>query len=177
MTSTDPHAKHPGDHHYSPDELHNADVAHEHTDVDVRTILMYAAGLAAVVLVVHVIILGVFHVLEGQAANNDPQLSPLSVPAGQLPPEPRLLTNEYQQLEKERAKEADALKGMAEAKKNAIGQLPARAGAPVDERLGTTLPARGESSGGRTITGHPAPAAPATPPAPAAPAKPHGGGH
>jgi hypothetical protein len=65
--------------------------------------------------------------------------------------------------------------------------LPVREGEAVAPTLGTRLPARGESSGGRAITTAPGAAAPETAPAPApdekphgeaAPAKPHGsGGH
>ena len=40
------------------------------------------------------IVLGLFKFFESQAAANDPVVSPLAAPAGQLPPEPRLLTDE-----------------------------------------------------------------------------------
>ena len=42
------HGHGPGHHHYSAEELHNEDVAHEESDVNVRTILLFAAGLAVV---------------------------------------------------------------------------------------------------------------------------------
>lgn len=173
----DPYASHPGDHHYSAEELHNADVAHEPTDVNVRKILMFALGLATVAAVVHVIVWVVFIGLERQAAKSDPPISPLAVPAAQMPRTTtgspyfgaasgtKLLTNEPSLLQEERKKEADALKGIGDAKKAVMGQLPVRAGGPVDERLGTHLPASGESSGGRTIVlkTAPAPGTPVTP--------------
>jgi hypothetical protein len=151
---------HGGLKHHEPlytDALHNEDVAHEHSDVSLRSLLSFAIGLAVVTGAVMLLMAGLFRVLEGQAAKNDPQLSPHAIPAGQLPPQPRLLTNEPANLQKLRAMEAETLSQFPvdEAKKKLLEQgLPVRADAPADPYLGTRWAgaARGESSSGRAIT-------------------------
>ena len=187
---------HPGLKHHEPlytDALHNEDVAHEHSDVDIRPLLMFAFGLAALTAVVMLLMVGVSKVLESQAAKNDPVVSPHAIPAGQLPPQPRLLTNEPATLNKQRQMEAEALAEYGwtdlsktnvripidEAKKKLLHDgLPTRAEALADERLGTRWAgaARGESSSGRMVTAKPVEAGGA-PQKPAAPADPHKGGH
>ena len=163
MTATDPHppagrrpapadAGHhgPDDHHY--DRLHNEDVAHEHSDVNVRALAVFAAGIAAMVVVSAVIVLGLFTVFERQAAANDLVLSPLARPAGQLPPEPRLLTDEPQNLQRFRAEQVELLKGIDAAKQRLLDSgLPVRADAPTEGWIGTRSSTRGESSSGRAI--------------------------
>jgi hypothetical protein len=95
---------------------------------------------------------GLFRFFESQAARNEPVTSPLAQPAGQLPPEPRLLTNEPQNLQKHRDSLAERLKGIDDGKKQLLEQgLPTRADAPTDPWMGTRSPSRGESSGGREI--------------------------
>jgi hypothetical protein len=175
MTHTDSHAP--------DDPLHNEGVDHEQSDVNVRAILTFAAGLAMVGVVVHVAMWLLFGLFERQAAANDPPVSPLAVPAAEMPrrttgsptfgnaPGPQLLTNEYMALEKHRATEAARLAGYGwvdqkegvahipidEAKKLLLQRgVPARGGPPVPPTLGTSLPAYGESSGGRTIIAPPA---------------------
>jgi hypothetical protein len=150
MTPTKP-PHHHDDHLYS-DAQHNEDVAHEHSDVNVRALLIFCLGLVVVAAVVHVAMWGLFTVFERQAAANDPVQSPLARPAGQLPPEPRLLTNEPQNLQRFRASLAEGLKGIEAAKKQLLQQgLPVRADAPTDAWLGLHSPAWGESSSGRAI--------------------------
>ncbi len=145
-------------------ELHNPDVAHEHSDINVRAIIVFLVVLTAVGLVAAGAMWGVFVFLDNQAANADPPLSPLAAPAGQLPPEPRLLTNEPATLEKQRERERKLLEGgdwvdrgagigripLDEAKKLLLHKgLPARAGEPVDPRLGTRAAAMSDASSGR----------------------------
>lgn len=183
MTSTDPHRPH------TPAELHNEDVAHEHSDVDIRTILAFGAGLVVVVAASFVLMWLLFRVLDRQAAENDPQISPLAAPAGREPPAPRLLTNEPEGLAKFRADEARLLEGygwadqaagvahipIAEAKKLILQRgLPVRPGAAPDPRLGTSAPAMGESSGGRTFGVAPPPGGTPPPPTDGPPAGAHG---
>jgi hypothetical protein len=185
--------------HAEHDILDNEDVAHEHSDVNIRTLLMLSAGLAVVVIGVVVLMYGVFIVFERQAAANDPVLSPLALPGGRLPPEPRLLTNEplhlQQVLEENRERleprTADAALlqegrlGIEAAKKQLVERgLPVR-GTAVEPWVGTNAPVRGEASGGRvlpvtsTTTGQQQPTEPpAGQPATAGgAAKPGGGGH
>ena len=180
------HGHHHDDHLYSPADLHNDDVDHEHSDVNIRAILGSAVGLFAVVGVCALIVLGLFKFFESQAAANDAVLSPYAVPAGQLPPGPRLLTDEPKNLKEFRDSLAERLKGVDEGKRQFLQHgVPVRADAPADPWMGTHSPARGESSGGRAIpiragdggtSAAPAvtPAAPAAT-TPAAPVK--GGGH
>ena len=191
MTPTDPHRpQKPAGHHadeplYAEPRLHdryhaehghaahdgafNEDVAHEHSDVNVRALLVFCLGLVVIAAVIHVAMWGLFVVLERQAAANDPVMSPLARPAGQLPPEPRLLTNEPQYLERFRAQEAEGLKGIEDAKKRLLEQgLPVQADAPQDPWMGTRSPARGESSSGRMIPIRPGTLGPEQPVQPAA---------
>jgi hypothetical protein len=182
MKPTSAHASGAAAHgHHDPAEMHNEDVAHEHSDINIRAVLGFAAGLVVVTMVVYLLMWGLFVGLEHNAASNDPQLSPLSVPAGQEPAGVRLLTNEPAALREMREAEAKQLDGygwvnqaagvahmpIAEAKKKLLERgLPSRAGEPVDARLGTSAPALGESSGGRILGSRPAAGTPAPPPAP-----------
>jgi hypothetical protein len=184
MTPTDS-SHHHDDHLYSNADLHNEDVAHEHSDVNVRALLVFAAGMVAVTAMVHFSMWGLFAVFERQAAANDPVLSPLARPAGELPKEPRLLTDEPQNLQRFRESLAEGMKGIEDAKKRLLQQgLPVRANAPSDAWLGLHSQAWGEASGGRRIPITPGamPAGSAPPareaPAPTAPAAPpKSGGH
>src|SRR5687768_9281080 len=74
----------PGQPH-DPDYLHNPETAHEHTDVNVRTLVGLAITLFVVVVMVSLLMGGLFKVFEGQAAKNDPVLSPLARPSVQMP--------------------------------------------------------------------------------------------
>lgn len=178
MTPTDPHRTYSDGVHDAADHdrLHNDEVAHEHSDINIRTVLVSAIVLAAVVGVACLAMYGAFRVLEHQAAANDPVLSPLAIPSGQLPPEPRLQTNEYAGLKKWRDTEAATLEnygwvdqqtGVAhmpidEAKKLLLQRgIPSRAGG-ADPLEGTHAPAYGEANGGRYIVAPlPPPGAPA----------------
>ena len=163
MTSTDQPVP---PHHYSDEEMHNADVAHEHSDANVRMLLAFTAALTLVVLLAAGLMYVLFGVFEKQAEKRDPQVSPLAVPEGQLPQGPRLLTNEPQNLRHFREEETGKLEGYGWmnqtqgiahvpidlAKKLILEHgLAVRAGAAPDATLGTDAPALGEASGGRTI--------------------------
>jgi hypothetical protein len=84
---------------------HNPDVAHEHSDVNVRAILWFCAGLVAVAVVIHVAIWGLFELFETRTAAADPAPAPLAAPAGQLPPNPRLQTRPVNDLKSMRVDE------------------------------------------------------------------------
>jgi hypothetical protein len=152
-------------HHYTPEELHNVDVAHEHSDVNVRGILAFGVGMVAVTVVAMVAMWVLFGILQRQAAANDPAVSPLAPAAGRLPPLPRLDTDEPATLKKFRDEEAATLGNygwvhqqngitripIAEAKKKLLERgLPTRAQA-AEPSVGTNAPSMAESSGGRTI--------------------------
>jgi hypothetical protein len=160
-------------------ELHNEDVAHEHTDVNIRAILMFAAGLVVVAIVVHILMAAMFNWLEASAKERDPQLSPLSATTPQMPKTTtespffgharggaQLLTNEPLALQKLRDDENKRLQGygwvegkpgvahmpIGEAKKLLLERgVPVRAGDPPDPTVGTPAAAMGEASSGRTI--------------------------
>ena len=189
-------------HHYPPEELHNEGVAHERKDIDLRAIVMFLILMFVICGVVALLMGGLFKLLDYRAAQNDPKLSPLARPATVMPKTttgsatfggasgPRLLTNESIALEQQREAEREVAEGYAwtnksagvvripieEAKKLIAERgLPARPGGTPQE-VGTTLPARGESSSGRLVNGPPRgaglPDVPATGAAPTAPAQP-----
>ena len=169
----DPHAHdsfHAQHGHTSHDGLYNEDVAHEHSDINIRALLMFCLGIVVVVGVVQVAMWGLVIVFERQAVQNDPVLSPHAVPAGKLPPEPRLLTDEPANLQQIKSAERQSLDGYGwvdqntgaaripidDAKKKLLeGGLPVRPEGDVDPLMGTGFPSRGESSGGRVITAPP----------------------
>ena len=182
MKPTEKH--HPPAHHYDPAELHNEDVAHEHSDINITKLVVFALGLAAITAAVAALMLGLFRFLENQAESRDAAAapSPLAAPAAQMPakmagapefsptPGPRLLTNEYAVLDQQRRNEEQKLTGygwtdesagvarmpVSEAKRLILERgLPVRAGNPVDPTLGTRRPARGEASSGRESSGDP----------------------
>ena len=187
-----PHRHHePGEE----DPLHNVDVEHEHSDINLRAVIGSAIVLIVVVTVSQLLMWGLFVVFEKQAAANEPALSPLAASPASMPknqmgtavftPEtiagPQLLTNEPMNLQQQRDKEQKVLHGYGwvnqgagiarmpidEAKKLILERgLPVSEGEEVSPTLGTRLPARGESSGGRIITvraGSAQEAAPAAP--------------
>jgi hypothetical protein len=190
-------------HHHSPEEMHNDDVAHEHSDINIPAIVWSAVLVSVVCAVTAVLMLLFFNMLEAQAKARDPKRSPLARPATVMPPtttaspefgsapEPRLLTNEPRILRQVRDGEqrqlheygwVDEKAGVARIPIDAAKELVIKRGLPIrpdpltDPRLGTHVPAFGESSSGRTITRPPAdpPAQPATkPPAPAPSAPTH----
>jgi hypothetical protein len=169
-------------------ELHNPDTAHEATDINMRAIVWFVILLAGVTLAVQGAMYGVFMVFDRMEAREDPSVSPLAVPAGQAPTDPRLQTTPWADLKALRADESSYLHGYGwidqqggiaripiEKAKALLLQkgLPVRSG-PVDPTEGTSFAATGESSGGRNLpaagpdtSGEPATKSP--------PAKPGGG--
>jgi hypothetical protein len=186
-------------HGHDADALHNPDVAHEESDVNIRAIISFAVIVAAVSIVCAVIVWGMFVLFEHQAQARDPQLTRVARPATVMPAH----TNEPAALKQERTAEdatlhqygwVDQKAGVAhipidQAKKLLIERgLPARTGGTPDAQ-GSNAPAFGESNGGRTIpTGEapaggaqgpqqkPAAGAPDQKPEPAAAPAPRGGG-
>ena len=189
--------------HHAPHDAENPEVGHEHSDVNVRALIMSALVIVLVTAAAHVIIYFLFGYMESEAAANQAPLSPIARPATDMPrtttqspvfsqsaaPGPQLLTNEPMALEKHRADEQKRLQGFGwvdqnagvahisieQAKKLIVERgLPVRADAAAPPNLGTRRPAAGEGSGGRAIT-VPLPEPPAGGPPPQPAAKPHGG--
>jgi len=90
-------------------------VAHEHSDVNVRGILWFTAGLIGIAAVIHVAIALLFVAFERRTAAVDPQPAPLAQPSGQLPPSPRLQTRPADDLKALRADEDALLQGEGQA--------------------------------------------------------------
>jgi hypothetical protein len=180
-----------GGHHHSPEEMHNDDVAHEHSDINIGALVWSVVIMFGVVAGTAVLMWLLFGFLESQAAARDPKVSPLARPATTMPPtttaspffggapEPKLMTGEPGYLSQVRDEEQQQLHGYGwldekagvaripidEAKKLTIERgLAVRPDPLTDERLGTRRPASGESSSGRNVTRE-LPAAAAPPPA------------
>jgi len=174
--------------------MHNDDVAHEHSDINIAALTRSIVIMFGVVAGTAVLMWLLFGLLESQAAARDPTVSPLAMPATAMPPttiatpffggapEPRLMTGEPAYLSQVRDEAQQQLHGygwvdetagvaripIEEAKKLTIERgLAVRPDPLTDERLGTRRPASGESSSGRNVTRELPAAAAATPPAPA----------
>jgi hypothetical protein len=169
------------------------DTAHEESDVNLRAIIWFVVVLTAIVLVTDVAMWGLFKGLAYYEVENDPPVSPLSIPAGQPLPPPGLQTTPWTDLTHYRAdanaylhsygwvdeKAGVARIPIAKAKEKLLQQgLPVRPDV-VDAAEGTHVAASGESNGGRTLPAampdRSTPAASAPPAAPPAPQKPGGG--
>ena len=174
-------------------DLHNPDVAHESTDISIRGVLWFVVILAVTVIVVQLAMAGLMKVFEHYEAANDQFVSPQAVPAGTLPPEPRLQTTPWEDLKEFRAGEELTLQtyGWVDQKSDVVRLpidkakalllqrgIPVRAGAPNDPTEGTHVASSGESNSAREIPAGQAdmstPAA-AVSPAATVPAKPGGG--
>jgi hypothetical protein len=184
------------------DDLHNDDVAHEHQDVDLRAIVTSAVVLAVVAIVSLGAMIALFNVFESEATGRQVAVSPLTAQPTDMPKTtsspffsqgvsaPPLLTNEPMVLDKLQAEQRTRLQtGGWVDEKAGVAHLPIaeakklllQKGVPVREGSAaasfTVRPwARGESSGGRTVTVDlpDSPAAPGTAPAPEH-GQPHGG--
>ena len=147
-------------------DLHNPDVAHESTDISIRGVLWFVVILAATVGVVQVGMWGLMKVFDRYESANDPFVSPLAMPAGTLPPDPRLQETPWQDLTQFRAGEELVLHsyGFVD-QKNGIVRLPidkakalllqrgipVRAIAPNDPTEGTHVASTGESNSASRI--------------------------
>jgi hypothetical protein len=166
--------------------LDNPEVAHEESDINVRAILWFIGILVVTTLSIHLSMWGLFTVFAHMEAKSDPELSPLMIPAGQLPPEPRLQTTPWTDLTRFRQNEerrlhsygwVDEKAGVAHLPIDKAKALLLQRGLPVrptaaDAMEGTRVAASGESSGGRLIPAGGADKSSAQPAAPAQPAQP-----
>ena len=99
-------------HRENPEHLEHAEnhVHHEESDVDIRRILGFGAGLLVVAAVVHVLIYGLFVYFDGREGVKTAPEYPLAAAQGdRVPPEPRLQTDPRQDLADLRAKEDELL--------------------------------------------------------------------
>lgn len=138
---------HPG---HVDDFEHDATVAHEESDVNIRAIAAFVVALFVLGIIVHLTLWALMGLFQREAAAADPAVTPLAQPAGTLPPEPRLLTNEPAALQQLRDEENAQLKDIENAKKAVVGQLPARAeGKPLAESPARASSRMDTSSGRR----------------------------
>jgi hypothetical protein len=135
----DPHAPHPATGHAN-------DVHHDESDINLRAIFGFGAGLLIVAVVVHLLIAGLFRYFDAREARQPMVDYPIAATEEhRLPPEPRLQVNPRQDLLDLRAHEDDVL--------TSYGWVDRNAGVvriPIDEAmrlmLRQGLPTRQEKS-------------------------------
>jgi hypothetical protein len=124
----------------------NPGVHHEHSDVNIRAILGFGAGLIVTTAVVYVLIFGLFRYFESREGVKVQAEYPLAASEGHRePPEPRLQTDPRQDLIDFRATEDDVLGSYGWVDKNAgVVRIPIEAAMKLTLERG--LPARTESN-------------------------------
>ena len=124
-----PHAAQAGDATSKP-EVH-----HEESDVDIRAILLFGAGLIVAAVLIHLLVYVLFRYFDVREAQRVTPQYPLAIAQeNRVPPEPRLQTNPRQDLADLRAKEDELL--------NSYGWVDRNAGIvriPIDEAIRLTL--------------------------------------
>jgi hypothetical protein len=125
-----PHAAHAG-----ADETANPDVHHEHSDVNIRGILLFGVALIVVGVFISLAVGVLFKYLDNREARQTPAQYPLAATQGtRVPPEPRLQTNPRQDLSDLRAREDETLGTYGWVDKNAgVVRIP------IDEAIKKTL--------------------------------------
>ena len=109
-------------------------VTHEESDVNVRAIFGFGAGLLAAAIAIYVLIWLLFLVLSSRARTIETPVYPMAAPGDRLPPEPRLQVAPRQDLIDFRAREALIL--------GTYGWIDRDAGIvriPIDEAVRITL--------------------------------------
>jgi hypothetical protein len=126
------------------EEHANAEVHHEHSDVNIRAILGFAGGLIVAAAVIHLLIYVLFGFFAQREALKVRREYPLAVEQDRrLPPEPRLQTNPRQDLADLRAKEDEQLGSYGWVDKNAgVVRIPIDAAIKLTLERG--LPSRAE---------------------------------
>jgi|SRR5204862_2182677 len=134
-----------------PHEPHtvNPDVHHETTDVDVRGVLLFGAGLFVVAAIVHLAIWVLFGYFSAREAIRGAREYPLAAAEqNRLPPEPRLQTAPREDLRDLRAQEDQVLASYGWVDKNAgVVRIPIEEAMKIVVKKG--LPARQPTDAGR----------------------------
>ena len=124
-----PHTGHAGD------ATSNPEVHHEESDVNIRAILLFGAGLIVSAVLIHLLVYVLFRYFDVREAQRVTPQYPLAIAQeNRVPPEPRLQTNPRQDLADLRAKEDELL--------NSYGWVDRNAGIvriPIDEAIRLTL--------------------------------------
>src|SRR6478672_5733598 len=92
-------------------DLVNQDVHHEESDINVRALLWFVIILTVIVLGVDVVCWGMFKLMNRYEATHDAFMTPLAVPVGEKPPEPRLQETPWADLKAWRAQQEQYLNG------------------------------------------------------------------
>ena len=117
------------------------EVQHEESDVNVRAIFGFCAGLVAVGVAVHFAVWLMFQYLSSREAVREPIAYPLAAGQDRVPPEPRLQTNPREDLRALRAREDEVLNNYAWVDKNAgVVRVPIEEAMKITLKRG--LPAR-----------------------------------
>ncbi|MBI2221151.1 MAG: hypothetical protein HYU53_08065 [Acidobacteria bacterium] len=135
-----------------PGHLHEEDghvAAHEESDVNIRAIGTFIVVLFTFGAVVCLGLLLLINMYSRQAVAADPAVSPLAVPSGTPPPEPRLLTDEPGALRRALAEDEPTLRNIDAAKQAVVGTLPARAGTAAPKETPGRRASRMDTSSGR----------------------------
>ena len=122
----------------------NLEVHHEESDVDIRAIFGFGAGLMAVAFVVFLMIYVLFGFFDGRERLSGPAEYPLAAQANKVPPEPRLQEHPREDLRELRAREDEILTSYGWVDKNAgVVRIPIDAAMKLTLERG--LPARQET--------------------------------
>jgi hypothetical protein len=108
---------------------------HEESDVDIRGVLIFAAGLVVVTAFIGVVVWGLFRYFNARDESTSAPSFPLAVSQERrLPPEPRLQTNPREDLRQLREAEQDTLTTYGWVDRNAgIVRIP------IDDAIRLTL--------------------------------------
>lgn len=93
----------------SSEDIDNVEVAHEHSDVNVRAIIAVAAGLVVTAVVVHLAMLILFQHFEAREARRAHREFPLASIETQLPRPPRIQPRPAEDLKELRRQEDEIL--------------------------------------------------------------------
>jgi hypothetical protein len=110
----------------APHNGENPEVVHEESDVNVRAILGFGAGLAVVAIVVHLFLWWLLGAYNRQAERSQTHLYPLAAgQQDQAPPGPRLQDNPQQDMRELRERQGALLKGYAWVNRDAgVARIP-----------------------------------------------------
>ena len=107
MTDAQPHT---ALHGVTPANQDNPEVLHEASDVNIRAILGFGAGLLVAAVLIHFMVWLLFLYFSGREATRDAAGYPLAAgQAARVPPEPRLQTTPREDLRALRAREEEIL--------------------------------------------------------------------
>jgi len=150
----------------------SVEAGRELADVSIPALWHHGLYLLITCVAVWFAMMGLFKFTMARLSEGDPQVSAIARPAGQQPPEPRLLTNEPMNLEQFRTRETETLDNYYLDPAGGTIRLPIEIAKERLLQIGLPVRASVASSGSSSSS-----QLPAETPAPAATAKPGSGGH